>query len=73
MMQVYTPASFSVTSVIVRLSESMINLETKHSYRQFSATSDRIKCWSKEQSLATLMKKHIHYYTRTVGFHERYD
>lgn len=46
-MQVYTPASFSVTSVIVRLSEPKINLETKHSHRQFSTTSDSVKSWSK--------------------------
>lgn len=42
MMQVYTPASSSVTLVMVRLSETMVNLETKHSHRQFSATSDQM-------------------------------
>lgn len=57
MMQVYTPASFSVTSVMVRLSESTINLQTKQINQtvQHHQIASTFSCFS--QVISLVLKK----------------
>lgn len=86
MMQVYTPASFSVTSVMVRLSESTINLETKHvtdgsapqRENLEKAKQQRQNSWYKELQLARpdigfccTLKRHVStFYSKTGLYSE---